>query len=485
MWSVHHPIVHRHVRSGSLLLEAIIAIGIFSIFLGGIGLSLLVGERSTIVSGDRSRAAFLAEEQLEAVRHMRNVEYASIETGTYGVALDGLSWTFSGTSIITNGYRTHVDIVSKGSDWLEVSSTVRWNFGNTRSGAMVLTTYLTNWQKLATIGDWEVPTRIANVTDGGTPEYQSIAVSGTHAFVTSTQATGGKGLYIFDVTNPAAPVRVASSFDLGASAFGIAAIGNRLYLATDNPVQEVQVYDITSPASLTTANLINSFDVAGEGKTRSLAVYGDNVFIGSLHDGANNELTALLMSETGPMELQSSLSMSGSVFGVVLQDGYGYVASGNNAGELLVVDIFDPENMSPAPGTGIDMPDVHDAVTIASSGTSALVGRMAGSGIDELTLYEIGFSPVPSPPPGPWTLELGGTVNALATIYGSRYGFVGGDADAAQLRVIDMWRFALGQPPILWTFDAEAAVRGLYYDWLTDRLFVVTPNSFMVFAPGS
>lgn len=473
------------MRSGSLLLEAIIAIGIFSIFLGGIGLSLLVGERSTIVSGDRSRAAFLAEEQLEAIRHMRNAEYASIETGTYGVALDATGWTFSGTSVVTNGYRTNVDIVSKGADWLEVTSTVRWNFGNTRSGTMVLTTYLTNWQKLATIGNWEVPTRIANVTDGGTPEYQSIAVSGIYAFLTSTQATGGKGLYIFDVTYPSAPVRVASSFDLGASAFGIAAVGNRLYLATDNPVQEVQVYDITAPASLTTANLINSFDVAGEGKARSIAVYGDNIFIGNLHDGTNNELTALLMSETDPMDLQSSLAISGSVLAVALQDGYGYVASDNNAGELIVVDIFDPENMSFAPGTGIDMPDVHDAVTIATSGTSALIGRMAGSGIDELTLYEIGFSPVPSPPPGPWTLELGGTVNALATVYGSRYGFVGGDADAAQLRVIDLWRFALGQPPILWTFDAEAVVRGLYYDWLTDRLFAVTPDSLMVFAPGS
>lgn len=484
MKAVRIPGIHFCLRPGSLLLEAIIAIGIFAIFLGGIALSLLVGERSTIVSGDRGRGAFLAEQQLEAVRQMRSTNFDSVTTGAHGVSLVGNSWAFSGTSITTNGYKTKVDVVSKGTDWLEVSSTVTWDFGNTRSGSVVLTSYLTNWRKTATVGNWSAMTRIANLSIGGTPEYQKIAVSGTYAFVTSSRASGGKGLYVFDISNPASPVRIAATFDLGASAYGIVASGNRLYLATDDPLKEVQVYDIASPATLTAGNLLKSYDLAGTGKARSVAVYGANVFIGSLDDAPNHQLTALLMSETGPMTLQSSLSMSGSVLGLMLQDGYAYVANAYNVGELQVVDIFDPTAMTFAPGVGIDLTNTQDATAIGASGTSALIGRLSGAAIDELTLYDIGPAPVPSPPPGPWTLEIGGDVNSLATVYGSKYAFVGGSADAAQLRVLDLVKFALGQAPVVKTYDALATMQGLFYDWQTDRLFGVTSDNLMIFAPG-
>lgn len=481
---MHALNIHSRLRSGSLLLEAVIAIGIFAIFLGGIALSLFVGERSTIISGDRARGVFLAEQQLEAVRQIRATSFSSVTIGTHGVALASNAWGFSGTSISVNGYHTQVDVVSKGTDWLEVSSTVTWDFGNTRSDMVVLTSYLTNWRKLATVGNWSQMTRIANLSIGGTPEYQKIAVSGTYAFVTSTNTSGGKGLYIFDVSNPASPIRIASSFDLGASAYGVVANSNRLYLATNDPTKEVQVYDISSPATLTVSNLVNSYDLTGTGKARSIAIYGTNVFVGSLDDLPNHQLTALLMSETGSMTLQSSLSVSGSVLGLTLQDGYGYVANSYNVGELQVIDIFDPTHIAFAPGVGIDLTNTQDAVAIAISGTSALIGRMNGAAIDELTLYDISLAPVPSPPPGPWTLEIGGNVNALATVYGSTYAFVGGSASAAQLRVVDLVKFAQSQAPIVRTYDALATMEGLFYDWQTDRLFGVTSSNLMVFAPG-
>lgn len=471
-------------RPGSLLLEAIIAIGVFALFLGGIGLSLILGERSTILSGDRTRAAFLAEQQLEAVRQMRSVNFASVTTGDHGLTLTESGWSWSGTLVKNNGYTSWVTVTSKGPDWLEVASRVMWDFGNTRSGSVLMTTQLTNWKKVATVGDWTAMTRIAETTVAGTPEFQNIVVNGTFAYITSTQASGGQGLYIFDISNPASPVRVASAFNLGASAYGITAVDDRLYIATDDTTKEVRVYDISDPANLTVSDLVNSFDLPGSGQARSIAVYGNNVFVGSLFDPPNHEFTAVLMSETGSMTLQSSLSVSGSVLGVALQDGYAYLATSYNVGEFQVVDIFDSENIVFAPGTGIDMPDVQDGYAIATTGTSALIGRVNGSTIEELTLYDIGLSPVPSPPPGPWSLETGGDVRSIATVFGSRYAFIGGSMSSNQIRVLDMYKFAQGAAPVVQTFDTAATIRSLVHDWQTDRLFSVSSDTLSVFAPG-
>ena len=45
--------------------------------------------------------------------------------------------------------------------------------------------------------------RIGLLAVSGTPNFQDVIVSGNYAYVTSTHASGGKGLYIFDITNPA------------------------------------------------------------------------------------------------------------------------------------------------------------------------------------------------------------------------------------------------------------------------------------------
>jgi hypothetical protein len=476
--------LRRESGSGSLLLEAIVAIGVFGIFLGGIGLSLLLGQRSTIAAGDRVRATFIAEKQLEALRQMGTESFARLAVGTRGMVQTGTGWRFSGSSVTQNGFVGSVTITQHATDWMDISSRVGWNFKNTRSGSVVLQSSITNWQKPFAIGNWASMGKIAEVTISGTPDLQKVAVTGNYAFVTSTVLVNGKGLYIFDVTNPASPTQTNTSFNLGASAYGLVADGSRLYLATDNPTNEVQVYDTTAPTTLTTAQMINSYDLPSSQQGRSLALYGTTLFVGTEDHPPDKQLSALQLSETGPITLLSSLSVSGSALGLALRDGYAYLSTSYNVGELQVVDIFDPEAMKFAPGAGIDLTDTHDGQAIAVSGTSALLGRSEGSGIDELILYSVADSPVPAPPPGPWTLEIGGTVYALTTVPGSRYAFAGTSTSSSQILVLDLGAFARGVNPVLKNYNAHATVKGLFYDWRTDRLYAVTTSGLLVFAPG-
>ncbi len=477
--------VVRTMHPGNLLLESIISIGIFAIFLGGIGVALLSGHRSTIASGDRTRAGYMAQQQIEAVRQMRTTDFASVTVGTHGLKLNPTGWAFTGSSIVTNGYKTSVVVELLSTDLLGIQSIVQWNFGNTRSGTVVLDSYLSNWRKASTVGNWSAMTRVANVTLSGTPNFQKIAVDGNYAYITSLQSGGGKGLYIYDVSNPANPFRVASTFDLGASAYGVTAINNRLYIVTNASTAELQVYDISSPTTLVAGNMINSYDIPGNGLARSLAVYNTNIFVGTIEDATENEFYSIAMSETGPMTLQDSLSMSGSLMALSLSDGYAYTATTNNAGELQVLDIFDPTDIGFAPNVGLDMPDVHDANTIVATGTSALIGRVGGSTIDELTLYDIGSSPVPTPPPSPWTLETGGDINGLAVAPGSEYAFIAGSSSSAQVMVISTKNMVQYVSPVMKkSYSAGTTMLSLSYDWITDRLYVISSTGLMVFAPG-
>lgn len=478
------PAFFRDSHKGNLLLEAVIAIGVFAVFLGGIGLSLILGERSTIAGGDRARAVYLATEQLEAVREMRQRDFSLLTEGTHGMALNENGWGFSGTSVLQNGYASSLVITEHEEDWVDIRSLVGWNFGNTRSGSVVLETSITNWQKIVPIGNWGAMTNIAKLTDSGTPEYAKIGIAGTVAFVTSSQAGGGRGLYLFDISVPQNPVRIASSFDLGASAYGIAVGDNRLYLATDHPTQEMQIYDISSPETLSAGNLLGSVDLPGSGDARSIALHGNTVFVGTIDHPPYDQFFAIRLSETEPPVLTDSLAMSGSVLDIHLHEGYAYVANDSNSAEMLVVDVFDPSALSFASGMGIDLSDTQDGSAIIVSGTAALIGRSNGATIDELNLFSIADSPVPVTPPGPWTLEIGGDINALAGIAGSKYAFVGGSADAAQISVLDIFSMALGGTATLKSVDAGETIRGLSYDWQHDLLLGVSPSSLFIFAPG-
>lgn len=463
---------------GSLLLEAIVAIGIFAIFLGGIGLSLIAGERSTISGGDRARAGFRAEEQLSAVRQMQKNDFSLLTEGTHGIKLQGGLWSFSGAFVIQNGYTSFIKLKENDESQIQAISTVSWNFGQGRSGSVVLTTMLTDWQAPLTVGNWAVATLKGEVAQSGSPNFEDVAVSGQYAFVASTVAPG---LFVYDIST-STPVRVSSSLDIGAGAYALTVSGNRLYAATNDATREVQVFDITDPTTLTLSSRINEYNMTSGGG-RSIAVYGETIFLGTANDGVNPQFFSLLMSETGPIELLGSLSVSGSVLGISLNSGYALLGTDSNSAELLVVDVIDPENLQYAPGTGIDMTDTQDALSIVTSGTSALIGRANGSAIDELTLYDIGLSPVPSPPPGPWTLEVGGDAAALAVIDGTKYGFVAGSAASAELRIIDLLALQKSGTVILKTINAGATLRGLAYDWPTDRLFAVSATALKVYAP--
>ncbi len=310
-------------KRGSLLLEAIVSIAIFAIFIGGIGTSLLIGERSTVVAGDRSKATFLAEESLEGVRALAKTDFTQLTAGPHGIRLGGPSdganngkWMFSGTSNSSAGFVSQLQLVQKDTGtpahWYEVQSNVSWAFGDTRNGSVQLVTYVTDWREPGTINIWPSMTPESDTPVG--TGLKSIVVRNGYAYITANDVDplftqgpleqmlgrlplwlrgwlpsipfahatySGPGLYIYDVTNSKAPVRVASSFTLGSSStmgYQLTINGNRLYVLTSDPAAELKVYDITTPTSLSAP--IATYDVPGSGVARSINFFHNTKSVG-------------------------------------------------------------------------------------------------------------------------------------------------------------------------------------------------------------
>jgi type II secretory pathway pseudopilin PulG len=86
-------------QTGSMLVEVLLSISILGLLLTTLVGAVIYTQENAVMSGTRNRATFLAEEGLEAVRNIRDANFASLTEGSHGLATpSGAQWTFSGTS---------------------------------------------------------------------------------------------------------------------------------------------------------------------------------------------------------------------------------------------------------------------------------------------------------------------------------------------------------------------------------------------------
>ena len=119
-------------QPGFLLLEALLGIAVFALFVSAIGFTLLYGQENTIMAGDRTRAAYYSEQALDAVRTIRDGSFSALTNGQHGVYVNAAGvWAFTGSQIVhSGGYITHVYVTQLDTDWKRVSARTRWKHGS-------------------------------------------------------------------------------------------------------------------------------------------------------------------------------------------------------------------------------------------------------------------------------------------------------------------------------------------------------------------
>lgn len=478
--------LNKYSRSGVLFLDALIGVAVFSIIVSGVVFAMLFSQQSMLKSGDRTRAVFLNQKAIAAVRAVRDGDFALLTEGTYGAQLNTSgAWELSGTGTVSaDGYKTSVTITMQTTDRVRATATTTWNFGIDSSGSTVLDTDITDWHRVQAVGNWANTSLDGAYIDDDTPLFNSAAAVGDFAFVTSETSDGGAGLYVFDITNTSNPLHIASAFHLGFPGYDLLNKDENLFVVTGDGGQEIRIYDSTSPSTFSSTDYINSINIPGNAKARAIELYNDTLYVVSLEDTGQSEIFTYDVSDINDITARDDLNDAGASFSDVrLSNGYAYLGSSMDTMELRVVDVFDPADLQFASGGGYNIPDTPDGTAIAAAGDYILVGRNQGDVTEELHLFTISESPVPTV--APWNAETGDDVNGLDADPTATYAFAATNHDSQELIVLNVATFAAGGNPIVETYNTTTGNgRGVRYETSIDRVFLMTNTAFIILKPA-
>lgn len=478
-------VLHRR-RPGFLLMEVMLGIAVFALFLSAVGLTLLYGQENTIGAGNRIRGAYYTERTLEAARSIRDGSFSSLIAGTHGVAVaPSGTWALSGTTLTASGYITSLTVSPLASDWLSLTASTKWKHGYNRSGSVLITSEVTDWRGTSPIGNWATLTQQGSY-DAGSPEPQFndiVTFSGSYAIASSQSQAG---LYLFNIANLASPQRISTSFSLGTSGYELAVRNSVLYVLTGDATQEIRAYRLTALVSFSSSNLIASYNLPGSAQGRSLAISGDRLYVSATASATpgEKEFYVFDISDDTSIALTGSLDDDGSSAEMIALSGTAaYLASSSDTAEVRVVNVGSGSN--PVMLGGYNLSDrTLNGVSIAVAGTSAVLGTQRGTSIQEMVLFDLEQGGVPTPPPGPWYREGSGSLVGIDMDSSRCYAFLAADSGHKALQVVNMHLKA--SLPEVSSYDSSTGKgRGIFYDIVRDRLFFVTDRGFLIFRPGA
>lgn len=273
-------------RHGSLLLDALLAFGLFGMVVASFATAALYGQRGLPRAGDRTRAHYLAQEGIDAMRSIRDREGFDVITERAlddpdGVAFQATEWVITDepTTIDTLYTRT-ITFTGSAHDERTVTSTVTWNIpGSTQSGSLSLSTVFTNWQTGPDpIADWTQPMLVSSIAPAAlsTTTLQKIEVLDGIAYVAADGAQ--KGLHLFDVSDSANPVHLKHVPLNGAAARDIAVRGDYAYMMTNDGGWELKVLSIAGdPMAITCCT--TQINLPGTKGGSGIAITGTGLFV--------------------------------------------------------------------------------------------------------------------------------------------------------------------------------------------------------------
>jgi Tfp pilus assembly protein PilV len=132
---------------GFLVVEVLLSSSLLIIAVTAFVGAIIYSQESTSVAGGISRASFIAQEGIEAVRNIRDESFGNLPDGSYGLLVSNYQWILSGSSDTTDGYVRQINISTIDADRKLITSTITWPQTTQRNGSVVLTTELSNWRQ--------------------------------------------------------------------------------------------------------------------------------------------------------------------------------------------------------------------------------------------------------------------------------------------------------------------------------------------------
>jgi hypothetical protein len=191
-------------------------------------------------------------------------------------------------------------------------------------------------------GNWASPKSVSLTSIGSGNTGTDVLVKWPYAFLSAVSATSNHpDLFVYDVTNPVAPVLV-KSVDIGAGGINTLWIqGNYLYGASPNDGKELVIFDITTPAS---TSEVGHYDLTGATDALSVAVFGNTAVVGRLSAAANEIGFVNIANPALPTLIREDPSHDGDVYDESYAGNRLYIIARQSDEDIYIYDITNDAN---------------------------------------------------------------------------------------------------------------------------------------------
>jgi prepilin-type N-terminal cleavage/methylation domain-containing protein len=175
------------------------------------------------------------------------------------------------------------------------------------------------------------PVLITQYNAVGPNDGLGVYVVGDRAYLARVNAGGQPNFMVLDVSNPVSPILLGSMIT-GANANDVVAVGSYAYLATASDTQELQVINVSNPASLA---IVGSYNAAGT--TDALAVSASS---GSLLLAQGANLHSIDITNPLLPTLRGTFAAGNTINNIAIYPAYSYafLATSFSTFEFRVVD---------------------------------------------------------------------------------------------------------------------------------------------------
>ncbi len=341
-----NSLIRRFYR-GEILLELLVASGIFLIISTSV-ISLVMSGRTLVTDSlDAATATQYAKEGLEATRLLRDQSWDNLTDGNHGITKNGANWQFTGVSDSQNGYTRTINITSNTANSKFITSQVTWSAVPSRTPKIIISALLTNWKKTQEdnflSGDWTNPVTAGTAdVDNGAQGTDVLVENGIVYLSSSASLQNKPDLTIFNAADINNPIKL-SSIDLGISnVTAITKSGNYVYAAISGATEEFIVVDVSNPSAPVK---VKTVDIS-TGKALSIKAEGNRLYFGE--EKINGESEFFVEDISNPLSpvLMGSFEVNGDVNAIDILNNRAYLATSVDNAELMVLDIADPAHIT-------------------------------------------------------------------------------------------------------------------------------------------
>lgn len=469
-------------QEGFSILEAIIAIALFMLVATSVVGIFVIGTQGSKQGVEYVVAAGYLQEATEAVRSIRNRDFAEITAGTYGLDTASGYYEFDGTSDVLDEYTRTItveDVERDGSNNIvasggtddpntkQITVNITWDTLTGKSQNVDHVFYIHNFisevtwvqdltaefgsgffhsSATASTGDGEVVLRtvqadwsglfVANDVDlEGNGDRIALQYDETQDLLfTLSENTTEYEFQAVEVLGSSVDVPTElRGFDVGGSdGNDFIVSGDYAYIATDDNSAEIMVVDIYSMSQ------VNTIDLPGDADATGVDITGNTLVIVRRSSGDEEMYFYDVSDPEGTLTELGSTELSEQMTDVVVSSGYAFATSEDNTDELFVVRVSDYTEVNTVNLAGDENPN-----GLALVGNNLYIARNDDGGDPDLHVLDV------SSPEGSITttssLDTGTDNNDIVIDSSETFAFVATDDNSQEVLVVDLSTFTVTQ----------------------------------------